>query len=562
MSEVLVERIHFHSSEQYLFTIVGAVGVSMLTGVYAAGRNIQTLVDRDQHQQSIGLNSAVSRNCWLGIGGGVMGIVSGGTMAAAAKTAQAAATIPLAGQVAIKSVAVSSCVLNGLAVSNGLANIIVKAVNEKKITALDVFQFTSAVMFFTHSVISTHQAVSLINGMGKNSSEGSSGRIQALMNRISEFVEPAKACNSVPGVIVGCSPTVLTIAEGTELSLLSLCSLVGRKLIEITKSLLRGLTSMCNYMLEVGELLNQFWESWNKEIAEVVDAICRAFGVNHWSELVIKGYRLIESGHIRAVAGNAIAEKRSLVECGSTAMPSDQRQAISDNIAVVGTNDGPNSVVDGETQAYESYYDEIANILARCVDRQKFRNPADFCKYLMFICKFVKSQVQEKKSRYEKSWEMVKHFNPDVKIEDFKQQYGISGNPNNHLLQEVFNEFKKEGQDVFTLLQLAYVSQNGGTSAQEEEHGQGFLDADGVRFYPFYSMCGLASNGMPTEQQYREMATKLTGQRADIDSIYISASGDTAVIQVNDAADVIMVQCWPEDGKVSGIAAVLQTPSE
>ena len=462
MSEVLAERIQFHSSEQYLFAIVGAVGVSVLTGAYATGRNIQTLVDRGQHQQSIGLNSAVSRNCWLGIGGGVMGIVSGGTMAAAAKTAQAAATMPLAGQIAIKSVAVSSCVLNGLAVSNGLANIIVKGLNEKEITALDVFQFTSAVLFFTHSVISTHQAMSLIKSVGKNSSGGSSGDIKALMNQISDIVEPTKASNNGPGVIVGCSPTVLTIVEGTEL-LLSVCCMVGRKLMEITKSLLRGLTSMYNCMLEGAELLGQLWESWNKEMAEVVDIICRAFGVKHWSELVIKGCRLIEFGHIRAMASILIAEKRSLVDCGSTAMPSHQRQAISDNIAVVGTNDGSNSVVDGETHSYESYYDEIANILAKFVDRQMCRNPADFCKYMTFICKFVKSQVQEKKSRYEKSWEMVKHYNTELNIEDFKKQYGISGNPNNHFLQEVFNEFKKGKQDVFTLLQLAYVRQNAGT---------------------------------------------------------------------------------------------------
>jgi len=533
----------------------------MLTGGYAAGRSIQTLVDRDQHQQSIGLNNAVSRNCWLGIGGGVMGIVSGGAMAAAAKTAQAAATLPLAGQIAIKSVSFSSCVLNGLAVSNGLANIIVKAINEKEITGLDVFQFASAVLFFTHSVISTHQAMSLINNVGKNSSGGSTGGIKALINQISEFLGQTKTCNNVPGVIVGCSPTVLTIVEGRELSLLSVCSLVGRKLIEITKSLLRGLTNMCNYVLEVGELLLQFWESWNKEMAKVVDIICRAFGVKHWSELVIRGCRRIESGHIRAMAGTLIAEKRSLVDCGNTAVPSHQGQAISDNSAAVGTDDGPNSVVDGETQTYESYYDEIANIHAKFVDRQMCRNPADFCKYMMFICQFVKSQLQEKKSRYEKSWEMVKHFNPDANFEDFMKQYGISGNPNNHFFQEVFNDFKKGEQDLFTLLQLAYLRENAGTSAQEEENGQGFLDVDGVLFYPFYSMCGLASSGMLSEQQYREMAERLMGQHANTYSINMSASGDTAVIQVNATADVIMVQCWLEDGKVSGIAAVLRTPA-
>ena len=259
------------------------------------------------------------------------------------------------------------------------------------------------------------------------------------------------------------------------------------------------------------------------------------------------------------MAGTVIAEKRSLVECGSTAMPSHQRQAISDNSAVVGTSDGPNRVVDGETQTYESYYDEIANIHAKFVDRQMSRNPADFCRYMAFICKFVRGNFQKKKSYYEKMWEMVKNF---MNVEEFNKQYGISGNPNNYFLQEVFNEFKKEEQDVFILLQLAYESQNAGTSAQEEEHGQGFLDADGVCYYPFYSMHGLASNGMLSEQQYCDMAAKLTGQHADTDSFYMSASGNTAVIQVNAAADVIMVQCWPEDGKVSGIAAVLHTPSE
>jgi hypothetical protein len=186
----------------------------MLTGLYTAGRNIQTLLDRDRHRQSIGLDSAVSRNCWLGIGGGVMSIVSRGTVAAAAKTAQAVATLPLARQIAIKSVAVGSCVLNGLALSNGLANIIVKARNEKKITALDLFHFTSALLFYTHSVISTSQTMSL---MGKNSSRGFYGIIKARMNRICEFVGLTKPCNNVPVVIVWSSPIVLASEEGREL---------------------------------------------------------------------------------------------------------------------------------------------------------------------------------------------------------------------------------------------------------------------------------------------------------------------------------------------------------
>jgi hypothetical protein len=120
---------------------------------------------------------------------------------------------------------------------------------------------------------------------------------------------------------------------------------------------------------------------------------------------------------------------------------------------------------------------------------------------MKLICKFVKSQLQKKKSHYEKSWEMVKHFNLDVNIKDFKKKYGICGNPNNHFLQELFNELKKGEQYIFTLLQSAYLRQNAGTSAQEEENGQGFLDVAGVRFYTFYSMgCRLSSNIVRLQQ--------------------------------------------------------------
>jgi hypothetical protein len=47
-------------------------------------------------------------------------------------------------------------------------------------------------------------------------------------------------------------------------------------------------------------------------------------------------------------------------------------------------------------------------------------------------------------------------------------------------------------------------------------------------------MRGLASNGMPSEKQYREMAAKCMGQPANMYSIRMSEIGDTAVIQVND----------------------------
>jgi len=65
----------------------------------------------------------------------------------------------------------------------------------------------------------------------------------------------------------------------------------------------------------------------------------------------------------------------------------------------------------------------------------------------------VRDNFQKKKSCYEKMWEMVKNF---MNVEEFNKTYGICGNPNDRFLREVFNEFKKEEEDVFTLLQLVY----------------------------------------------------------------------------------------------------------
>ena len=551
MSEILSEVVHLHSREQHFFTISGALAVSALAGGYAAGRSIQTLVDRGQHQQSIGLDNAESRNCWLGIAGCLLSFASGGAIAAVAKTAQTGASITLAGQVAVKSVTIGSCVVNALGVTSGLADIIMKAVNKEEITPLDIFQFVSVVLFFTNSVISAHQAHILINSIGKNNTGQFSDDKQVVRNQMSESLKQTNVCKGIPVFARRCSTTMPFTATAT---FFGVCTWLSRKLTEITRSLKKGLISICNYMLKVGKFLHTFCESWKKEMAEVIDKICSAFGVKHWSELFGA-----QHDDIIELAGSVIAERRHLATCETTVMPSQQSQVIADNSDVGAAscvNNGPNSMVDEKMETSVSYDDEVINILAKFVDRQMCRNPEDLPRYMSFICKFVKNQFQEEKSQYEKMYEMVKNY---VDVENFDKKYGISGNPNNHFFNKVFEKFKDEKKDGFTLLKLAFESQDACTSTQEKR-GQSSFYVDGVGFYPFYNKLGLASNGLLSEEQYCEMAAELTGQQADRDSIYISACGATAVMQVNAGADVIMVQCLLEDRKVSGIAALLHNP--
>jgi len=122
------EFISIKERKKNLFFISGAFAVSALTGVYATGRSIQTLVDRRQHQQNIGLRSSESRSCWLGIAGNVIGIASGGATVAAGSSAAMA----MAEQIVLKSVKTGSFAMGG---TNFLTNKIRKLSTRRKFAA-------------------------------------------------------------------------------------------------------------------------------------------------------------------------------------------------------------------------------------------------------------------------------------------------------------------------------------------------------------------------------------------------------------------------------------------
>jgi hypothetical protein len=501
----------------------------------------------DGHQQSIGLDNAESCSCWLGIAGCLLSLAAGYGTTAVNRTVQMADSVSLTTKFALKSVTVGSCIVNAIGGTSGLTDIIQKLVNKEKITNLDIFQFTSVVLFFTNSVISAHEAFELIDIIGKNSTRNVSRDTGAIGNQTSEIVKQTDFGKSIPQFVGGCSSTITFIG---------VCCSVRSKLFEITMKLREGLISKSDYRSNVEGLLRAYWKSWSEEMADVAEKISTALGVKNWLE------RLgVQHDLIREVAETVIAERIILANFVTAVMPTQHSQVGSGN-SDGGTsshiNNEPSSMVYEEMARSVSYDDEVINILAEYVDRQICTNPEYIPIYMTFICKFVKSRFQEEKSRYEEMYERVKH---KMTVEEFDEMYGISGNPNYHFINEVFREFRDGEKRGYTLLKLAYESQNTCTSTQEN-HGQSSSDVNGVSLHPFYSERGLASNGLLSKEQYCEMAAKLTGQQADRDSIYISECGTTAVMQVNVGADIVMVQGLLEDGKVSGIAALLHSPYE
>ena len=153
----------------------------LATGGYTTGRRIAHLRDRDVHQQSIWLENADSRNCYLGIVGSALGAASGGAVAATARSVQIGKS--LGSQIVFTSIAATSCAVNSLGVVNGSTNIVQKVVDDEQITGSDIFYVTSSVLFFTNSVISTNHATTLIKNSNSFMSE-----ITKLANRTTRSV--------------------------------------------------------------------------------------------------------------------------------------------------------------------------------------------------------------------------------------------------------------------------------------------------------------------------------------------------------------------------------------
>lgn len=512
-------------------------------------------MDRHQHEQSIGLDNAESRNCWLGIGGGIMSIASGGTAATVCKLAEAGKGVTVAGQIAVKSVTAGSCAVNSLAVINGLANIIEKHFTECEVSSLDVVHFTSSVLFFTNSVISTHVAYNVMNNIGKSSM----GQIdvRSVMKQISNNAQNIEGgvanvtdVSTFPALTIGSSFSFVNKPAMNKIC--DICKFVCRKLVAFTKRVMKGVMSMPTYIVESGKLLDRWWEEWNEEINGVIIKICGAFGVKHWSDIIIQGHRILEDvarGQMREIAGTVIAEENSLENCGT---------AVDDNV-VGGTRvcDGKNTFIHEGTQTDLSYRDEVIFIHSKFVDSQICGNPNDFFRYLKFVCKFVQSEVEKEKLNFDKMWTIIQKLKPDTKIEEFYKEYGISGNANNYFLQEVLKGFKDEEKDGFFKLKYAYNSQNAATSAKKETE-QSFFFVDGITFRDFNKR-GLASNGLLSEEQFYMMAVELTGNHVDRNDVSLYVDGTTAVMQVIDGT-IITVKSYLEDGKVSGVAAVLKSP--
>lgn len=75
--------------------IVGAGVVCAATAAYSTIRSVYNLVDRKNHEQSIGLDNSQARNAWIGVGAGFVGVGASGATNVMTRAAAAGREVSL-----------------------------------------------------------------------------------------------------------------------------------------------------------------------------------------------------------------------------------------------------------------------------------------------------------------------------------------------------------------------------------------------------------------------------------------------------------------------------------
>ncbi|XP_067013132.1 uncharacterized protein [Anabrus simplex] len=141
--------------------IATSVVAGSTAGMYGVFRSSKTMVDRTQHNQSIELTDSEARSCWISLVGNVIGTASMGATTALTRMAQTGQVVGRTTRIATTVLNIGSLVINGLGVIHG-AFMLHSKYNEGELTALDVYQFSASVLFFTHSVVNMKTADTII----------------------------------------------------------------------------------------------------------------------------------------------------------------------------------------------------------------------------------------------------------------------------------------------------------------------------------------------------------------------------------------------------------------
>lgn len=139
-----------------------AAVVGVISAIYSVIRSSAQIHDLSKHGKSISLLNPEARGCWLGIAGGVTGIVAGAATRGLTQLAAQGQHVHAFLRVSVNAFNAACITISGLGLVHGFAGIILKY-NEEKISSLELIQLSASLFLFTHSLYNFQTANAIIN---------------------------------------------------------------------------------------------------------------------------------------------------------------------------------------------------------------------------------------------------------------------------------------------------------------------------------------------------------------------------------------------------------------
>lgn len=136
----------------------GAVFVGTVVGLVSGANSINQLINRSNHEQSIGLEDKEARAHWLAISGTVLGFAASGATSVL-RGATTAGNVSKGLLYTANGILGSSIVVNGVSIGNSIWTV---HTDSRPLTATDVLQLSASLFLFTHSVYNFQTAQRMV----------------------------------------------------------------------------------------------------------------------------------------------------------------------------------------------------------------------------------------------------------------------------------------------------------------------------------------------------------------------------------------------------------------
>lgn len=143
------------------YIVLAAAIIGVISAAYSVCRSSMQIHDLSNHGKSISLLNPVARGCWLGIAGGVTGIVAGAASRGLTQLVAQGQHVSTFLRVSVNAFNAACVTVSGMGLVNGFAGIILKY-NEEKISSLEIIQLSASLFLFTHSLYNFQTANAII----------------------------------------------------------------------------------------------------------------------------------------------------------------------------------------------------------------------------------------------------------------------------------------------------------------------------------------------------------------------------------------------------------------